>query len=369
MKRTLRLWILPPAPAQRLQASAAARQRVERRVSLLCLLAIAFIALCGAARAATECPSPEACLARALDKQWSAYEGYIEGAWDAYREDRALNEQARKLGRADLIALTQERIAYSERTYQHARAMAEAIADPALGSYLSSDLRRAQSQLQDAQMRLEREKHFVDGYLRTSGPARDAAMRDMAGYAKEADRLVFMQAIDLAMMASSLASEQALALAEAGKLGPYTETGRQLSEQTLLAAHLVHAGIEGEHAKREGDLLKASLAAAGSAGTMVTGFARMAQAHALKTIGGAEVYAGLLALTLDTCLLVQNAVLVEDARQRSQELGLHEQRFNERVVKAQVEVRRMTKLRDHAQDQIGRRQRIGALLERMQAQP
>jgi hypothetical protein len=351
----------PPQPSP---TPAGAREGVGRR-----LLAVALMVLCGAARAATDCPSPEACLARALSQQWAAYDSYIAGAWNAYREDRALNEQARKLGRADLIAATQERLSYSERVYKHARAMAEAIADPALGSYMASALRRTQSQLQDAQTRLDREQHLLDGYLRTSGPARDTAMRDMVGYAKEADRLIVVQAIDTAKTASYWASEKALALAEAGKLGPYAETGRQLGEQAMLAAHVSLAGIEGAHAEREGDLLKASLEAAGSAGTMVTGVARMAKAHALKTIGGAEFYAGLLAVTLDTCLMVQNAVLVEEARQRSQELGLHEQRFNERVVKAQVEVRRMTKLRDHAQEQIDQRQRIGALLERMQAEP
>ena len=351
-------------PVQPTPAPHGAREGV-----VCCLLAIALIALCGAARAATDCPSPEACLARALEKQWAAYDSYIEGAWNAYREDRAMDEQARKLGRADLIALTQERLSHSERVYKHARAMAEAIADPGLGSYLASDLRRTQSHLQDAQTRLEREQHFLDGYLRMSGPARDTAMRDMAGYAKEADRLIIVQAMDVAKTASYWASEKALALAEAGKLGPYAETGRQLGEQTLLAGHLAHAGIEGEHAKREGDLLKASLEAAGSAGTIVTGFARMARAHALKTIGGAEIYAGLLGVTLDTCLLLQNAVLMEDARQRSQELGLHEQRFGERVLKAQVEAQRMTKLRDHAQEQVDRRQRISALLERMKAEP
>jgi hypothetical protein len=90
----------------------------------------------------------------------------------------------------------------------------------------------------------------------------------------------------------------------------------------------------------------------------------MAKSSGLEAVGGAEVYAGLLGMTLDSVLMLQNAVDIEEARGRYQELGLYEQRFAQRVHKAQVEVRRLTRMRDQAQSQLDQRRRIAALLDR-----
>jgi hypothetical protein len=341
-------------------------------VPLACrfLVALMMAALGAATQAASNCPSPEACLAKALEKQWDAYQSYIEGAWAAYREDRAFYEQARKLGDAELIDMTQKRLSASEPVWRYARAMAEAIAAPGMSSYLESSVRRAQSQVDLAQQRMAREQRFLDGYLHTSGPAREAAQRDMQGYAKEQDDILYVAAIDTVKTVASYALESALAMARTGQLGPYGETARQLGEQAMLAGNSVQSGLEVAHARNHGDTLKACLEAAGAAGTLITAGARIAQAHALEaTLGGAEVYAGLLSITLDTVLLLQNAVLMEEARQRSQELGLHEQRFGERVHKAEVEVARLTRLRDHAQQQVDQGRRIAALLESTKEQP
>ena len=107
-------------------------------VPLACrvLLAVMLAALGDAAQAASNCPSPEACLAKALEQQWDAYQSYIEGAWAAYREDRAFYKQARKLGDAELIDVTQKRLSASEPVWRYARAMAEAIAAPGMSAYL-----------------------------------------------------------------------------------------------------------------------------------------------------------------------------------------------------------------------------------------
>ena len=320
--------------------------------------------------AASNCPSPEACLAKALEQQWGAYQSYIEGAWESYSADRKFYDQARQLGDPELIKLTQERLGASEPAWHYARAMAEAIAAPGLGKYLESDVRRVQSRIDLARQRAATEQRLLDGYVRTSGPARDAAQRDMEGYAKEQGKILNVAAIDAAKTAASTAQELLLYWDKAGKLNAYGQTGRQLFEHVSLATSSALSGMEIEHAADHGETIKAGLEAAGATGTLVLTGARIAKAHALETtIGAGEVYAGLLSLSLDTCLLLQNMVLKEEARQRDQELGLHEQRFAERVHKAQVEVARLTRMRDHAQAQIDQRQRIAAFLARTKEQP
>jgi hypothetical protein len=333
----------------------------SHRLLRYCLFALLMPALCAAARAASDCPSPEACLARALQRQWQAYYGYIDGAWSAYREDRAMYEQARKLNDAALIAETQERLAASERVFRHARAMAEAVANPGFGAYLEGNLQRRQSRLDGARARAEREKRLLDGYLRQSGPARQAALKDMVGYAEEADRLEGVLVKDSVRTAAGGLLEYAMTL----KLGAYGETGRQLAEQVVLAANSAVSGLDVQHEAGHGQTMKASLEATAAVGTVVTAFSRMAKAPALEVVGGAEIYAGLLGMTLDSVLMLQNAVHIEEARGRYQEAGLHEQRFGERVHKAEVEIRRLTRMRDQAQNQIDQRGRIAALLERM----
>jgi hypothetical protein len=333
-------------------------------------IALMMVALGVDVYAASNCPSPEACLAKALEQQWGAYQSYIEGAWESYSADRKFYDEARQLGDAELIKLTQERLSASEPAWRYARAMAEAIAAPSLGQYLDSNVRRVQSQIDLAQQRAATEQRLLDGYLRTSGPAREAAQRDMEGYEKEQGKILNVAALDAAKTAASTAQDVLLAMDQAGKLNAYGQAGRQLTEHVILAANSALSGMEIEHAADHGETLRAGLEASGAAGTLVLTGARIAKAHALETtLGAGEVYAGLLSLSLDTCLLLQNMVLKEEARQRSQELGLHEQRFAERVHKAQVEVARLTRVRDHAQAQIDQRQRIAAFVARTREQP
>jgi hypothetical protein len=339
---------------------------VSRYHALLgrCLAALLLAALCTGARAASDCPSPEACLARALQRQWQAYYGYIDGAWRAYREDREMHEQALKINDATLIALTEERLANSERVWRHAHAMAEAVTDPGFGAYLQANLERRQARLDRARARAQREQRLLEGYLSTSGAARESALKDMVGYAEEADRLERELAKDSLRTAASGLLEYAKTL----KLGAYGETARQLAEQVVLAANSAVSGLDVQQAAGRGDTRKASLEAVAAAGTAVTAFSRMAKSSGLEAVGGAEVYAGLLGLTLDSVLMLQNAVDIEEARGRYQELGLYEKRFTERVHKAQVEVRRLTRTRDQAQSQLDQRRRIAALLERTEAE-
>lgn len=333
----------------------------NRRLLRYCLYGLLIAMLSATARAASDCPSPEACLARALHRQWQAYYGYIDGAWRAYRENRAMLEQARKLGDAALIADAEQELAASQRVFGHARAMAEAVADPAFGAYLERNLQRRQSRLDAAHARAEREQRLLDGYQRMSGPAREAALRDMVGYAEEADRLEAVLRKDAFRTATSGVLEGAMAV----KWGPYAETGRQLLEQIALAGNSAVSAVDMQHEAAHGKTLNASLEVAGAVGTAVAAVSRMARAPALETVGGAEIYAGLLGMTLDSVLMLQNAVSIEEARGRHQELGLYEQRFGERVHKAQVEMRRLTRMRDDAQNQIDQRSRIAALAERM----
>ncbi len=329
------------------------------------VLALSLAACAGLASGASDCPSPEACLARALRDQWAAYYGYIESAWTAYRDDRALYAQAAALGDPQIVALAQERLAASERVWKHAQALGEAVADPTFGAYLDARVRRADAALDAARARKQTQQRMLDAYQRSSGRAREAALRDIMDYADEADRMVHVQALDSVMTAVSGMNEYALSLAESGKLGRLGEGARKASETIVVAGHTVESGLEAREAVHHDDLKRAALEAGGAVGKLVLTAARIVKAGELATVGGAEVYAGLLGVTLDATLLVQNLALIEEARQRTLEADLAAQRFSARVLKADIEARRIERLRDAAQAQVAQRARITGLLERI----
>lgn len=358
-----------------------------RRAAWFLAAVVAGLATVQAARAEDYCND---CLAKALQQNADQTYNFIKGAWTQYSAASALLKKAEASGSPADIEKVRAVWRRTADVWARAEKLAKANSSPGFAAYLGEERARLAARTQQEQARLKRETELYKRLVNsTFGPQRDAVVRDILSYKKEADDLKRTMKADaltfglhsveyggseilgarVEAIRARLGEEAARASANLS-LG-LTQAGKAQFDATMAGVLLVREGRALQHAVDHNQSLQAYADGMKLAGEGALRFAKLVgespQGRTLVAEWGQAAAAkgpvalAVVALALDTGMVCAALRRLEAADRRIEQLEVNEKTWRARIATAGAGLSRARERLALHEKEIESQQKIAAL--------
>ena len=361
-------------------SSAAQRKNISVAMAAGALVLGVFAADVGAQDA---CPSAEACLDKSFDRNWTQYYSLIEQTWAEKKKVAELILRAEKIGRNDLVAQLKAEQARIDARWAFASGVARALTAPHFKTFIAAQRDLAVRRHAVERERTRKETDLYRRLVRGSiGPERNSVIGDITGYEREAYKLrktffsdTFIVSLSAVKEGAALATKAWTQLATL----PYVQAMNAQIAAGAAATEAVHSGMHIEEVTRRHQYFPAMVEGVRSAATGTLRLAELAaagpdnpvkEATMRKVLGPvaprAATYANVLALGLDTLLIVKTVDRLKATEARQGQVETSDAHWRARVDTAARRVADAAAREARAVRQVENQRKVEALFQQIQ---